>query len=110
MSKSAISFIAAIFGASHMSVVSTMPPPCSSVLPFSRTVIVMTTSCVSKPLIVFFWPVFLTSKSTSHLLLVLDARLRLLGLRFACSFRASSSAFFCASSIWRRSSANVVTL
>ena len=57
---------AATFVVVHMSEVITMPPPCSSVLPFSRTVIVMTTSRVSKPLMVFFWPVCLTSRSISY--------------------------------------------
>lgn len=65
MSKSCTSFIAAIAGVSHMSLVVTMPPPCSSVFPCSRTVIVMITWRVLKPLMVFFSPVSFTLKSTS---------------------------------------------
>ena len=104
-----ISFIAAIFGASHMSVVTIMPPLSSTFLPFSRTVTVAIAWWVSKPLIVFFSPVFLTSKSTSICFAFGSAAA---GLSFsrALSLRASSSAFFCASSMRRRSSAKVVTL
>ena len=53
-------------GVSHMSVVITMPPASFSVLPFSRTVIVITVCLVSKPLMLRAAPVFLRSKSTSN--------------------------------------------
>ena len=91
-----------------MSAVITRPPLCSSVLPFSRTVIVITDSVVSKPLIVFFSPVFLTLKSTSRLFSGGGAASDFVSL--PSSFFASSSAFLRASSIRRRISANVVTL
>ncbi len=84
----------------------TIPPLSSSVFPFSRSVIVMIASCVSKPLMVFRSPVFFTSKSTSICLSSAD------GCSGAASgsFFACSSARFIASSICCRSSANVVTL
>jgi hypothetical protein len=47
ISNSASSFMAGISGPSHESAVSTTPPLSSSVLPFSRTVTVMTTCFAS---------------------------------------------------------------
>ncbi len=85
-----------------------MPPASSSVLPFSRTVIVMTTSCVSKPLIVLVAPVFLTSKSISTCFSFFSAGFAFSS--FAAVFCSCSSAFLRASSIFCRSSAKVVTL
>ena len=108
-SKSESSFSCGIFGPSQMSLVITRPPDCSSVMPFSRTVIVTIVSCASYPAICFFCPVSFTSKSISNSFVGFWASVGLPS-SFPASFSASFFAFSWLSRILRRSSSKVVTV
>ena len=75
-------------------------------MPFSRTVMVITTSRVSWPASCFFWPVSFTSKSTSYSFCGSEG---FSSFSLPCSFCASFAARSSASRILRRISSKVVT-